>query len=132
VSDVTAIRSGESGVPAARRVEPCHGSRQGVADGRQCRIWLNEARREIDRLRGSLARPPVPRCDTVQIGPAWPDTDTCPEVSRSDSARSIYAPPPLGDVSNFQPRELPPPPQVPHVANYFHVTNLGSLLDVLA
>ncbi len=106
-----------------RRDAGCPMCKAGVADGRQCRIWLNEAQREIDRLRSSLASPPE-RCDSFEKQPS----------EATDSTRRIYAPSAIGDVSQMNWREQPPPPPQPAAPalHHFHITNVGSLLDVLA
>lgn len=112
-----------------RRVEVCHRPREAMADAGQCRIWLNEAQREIDRLRSGLADRVVR--DTVQIGDAF-CKEPEPESKAVESATRSYAPPALGDVSEYEPVRLPPPPPVMQEMQRFHITSVGSLLDVLA
>ena len=65
--------------------------------------------------------PPEPR-------PADPPPET---LSAPPTGRKAYAPDPVGKPS--VPGDTPPPEveQVP-VLNYLHVTNLGTLLDVMA
>lgn len=100
-------------------------------DARQCRIWLNEARREIDLLRGGLAVDPATRTEvTRQPDPVRPDqADQVPKDM--PEPRRLYAPKPIGEV-DLPPRETPPPAQVAAVTSVLQVTNLGTLLDVLA
>ena len=103
----------------------------GECDDRQCRIRLNAARREIDRLRRGFdhvgppplppPRPPIERFEpTFEIVPP------------GAAERKPYAPDPLGKPTAL--RLLPPPDPAAAVwaINYFHVTNLGTLLDMLA
>ena len=97
-------------------------------DARQCRIRLNAARREIDRLRRGFDHlgppPPPPPIDRFE--------PTLEIVPPGAAERKPYAPDPLGKPTALR---LPPPPDpaaAVWVANYFHVTNLGTLLDMLA
>lgn len=68
----------------------------------------------------------APRCP-VEIEPAPSPTV---DVIRPRDHRP-HAPNPIGRIAPADDR-VPPPEDVPRVAGYFHVTNLGSLLDVLA
>ena len=125
--------------PVPRVVEPCQASCSAGRDDRQCRIWLNEARREIDRLRQGLDTPPAERCDAVHLSnqppPAEQAGGDAPAADgfRRCPSRRLYAPPALGDVSAMTASLPPAPPPAPTpLASYLHVTNLGTLLDLLA
>ena len=110
------------GVHAARKLDV---GPHGGCDARQCRIRLNAARREIDRLRRGIDHvgppPPPGRFEpTIEIVPP------------GAAQRKPYAPDPLGKPT---PLRLPPPPDPAGaiwLTNYLHVTNLGTLLDALA
>ena len=56
-----------------------------------------------------------------------PDMPTSPPAERK-----AYAPDPLGKVAPSP--EIPPPPplRIISIDNFYHITNLGTLLDVLA
>ena len=103
----------------------------GECDDRQCRIRLNAARREIDRLRRGFDHvnpPPLPP-PPPQIERFEPTFEIVPPGA---AERKPYAPDPLGKPTTLR---LPPPPDptaAVWVTNYFHVTNLGTLLDMLA
>ena len=99
---------------------------------RQCRVWLNEAQREIDRLnRGQdTFRPQVAHEPQAARETPAPVAAESQPVAR-DSEPKLYAVTPLGHWE-AEPREAPRvvPPQVRIVPP--HVTNVGSVLDVLA
>ena len=132
------IKSGDWALQV-RRAEPCHGCKRMANDCGQCRIWLNEAQREIDRLRGGQVEVVRARRDVVEIsGVCAEGTDLAgvyegwPRGTAGADMRRLYAVPAVGDVSVLEGRGLPPPAQVVQAVSYFHVTNSGSLLDVLA
>ena len=100
-------------------------------DAGQCRIVLNAARREIDRLRRGLVQPA--QADMFQPSPHRLAHDVPPDPKASPpSDRKSYAPDPLGKPTEFRDVTPPDPAEIVRVVNYFHVTNLGTLLDVLA
>ncbi len=92
-------------------------------DARRCRLLLGVARRELERLR----RPPLEPVDTFERG-----ADRPPDLlAAPPQERKAYAPDPLGKPT--PPGETPPQAaEVLEAVNHFHVTNLGTLLDVLA
>jgi len=103
-----------------------------ICDGGQCRIWLNEAQREIDRLRNGLAVPPSDASAPAQPDRHFHDTFERSESAPGPSTALIYSPPAIGDASQISWRESPPPPMPPQpFHNHFHVTNLATLIDVL-
>lgn len=90
----------------------------------RCRILLNEAQREIDRLRRSMAASHAPPAAPREI--AAP----CDSPASPPAQRKIYAVDPIGQPP--PPREDPPPTVPgPKIVKRPHVTNVGSLLDVL-
>jgi hypothetical protein len=121
---------------AARRREQSAACRTGEpCDARQCRLVVNALQREIDRLRrgvdcvdlcpGRLRPAPAERGagveDRIPDGPSSPP-----------AARKAYAPDPLGKPAPAP--EVPPPPPLRIISldNFYHITNLGTLLDLLA
>jgi len=98
----------------------------------QCRVWLNEAQREIDRLRQGqdTFHPQAARQPQAAHETAAPAATEPSPVAR-DPQPKLYAVTPLGRWE-AEPREAPRavPPQVLIVPP--HVTNVGSVLDVLA
>ncbi|MHC4949039.1 MAG: hypothetical protein ACYTG1_12405 [Planctomycetota bacterium] len=102
-----------------------------------CRQKLNAADREIDRLRSGLAGRiygaalrrvwflaprPVEPVATAELAP----------LSAPPADRRPYAPAPLGAVPEHRDPTPPDPAETVRVINPYHVTNLGTLLDVLA
>jgi hypothetical protein len=107
--------------------EPC--------DSRQCRLIINDLQREIDRLRRGFDCVDLyrPRRRSRALEGLEGTRDRCPELPPSGSAaRKAYAPAPLGKPSPGP--ELPPPPplRIIFLDNFYHITNLGTLLDLLA
>ncbi len=91
----------------------------------KCRILLNDAQREIDRLRRGLSEGPWEVAqDLLCGGESWSDPPSSPQ------SRRIYAVDPIGEPP---PPVVESPPSAPsaHVLTRPHVTNLGTLLDVL-
>jgi len=107
---------------------PGGGGGGGGCDDRQCRIRLNAARREIDRLRRGFDHvgPPPPRPPIERFEP------TFEIVPPGAAERKPYAPDPLGKPTVLRLLPPPDPAAAVWVTNYFHVTNLGTLLDMLA
>ena len=100
-------------------------------DARRCRIVLNAARREIDRLRRGVIQPA--QADSFQPSLRSMGVDTPPDpLASPPTGRMSYAPDPLGKPSDFRDVTPPDPAEIVRAMNYFHVTNLGTLLDVLA
>ncbi len=102
----------------------------------RCRIILNAARREIGRLRQGLLTAAEEslvrrRVDRVELAERPADTPPAPHAS-PPTERMSYAPDPVGKPSVSR-EVIPPEPgaELP-VENYSHVTNLGTLLDVVA
>ena len=113
------------GVHAAGGPRTLNVGRSGGCDDRQCRIRLNAARREIDRLRRGfdhVGPPPPP-------GRFEPTIEIVPPGA---AERRPYAPDPLGKPTVLRLLPPPGPAAAVWVTNYFHVTNLGTLLDMLA
>jgi hypothetical protein len=96
----------------------------------RCRIVVNDLRMLVDRLRNGI--------DVVDIkarfGPRGiedaPLPDPAAPPTRS-ATRPIYAVDPIGRVQHVADR-LPQDPGPASIDNVPHVTNLGTLLDVLA
>ncbi|MHC4413847.1 MAG: hypothetical protein ACYS0G_01045 [Planctomycetota bacterium] len=104
-------------------------------DARQGRIVLNAARREIDRLRRGLFRAAEAALLRQPVREILIDapSDPAPEPRASPPAeRKSYAPAPIGQPTVFPDATPPDPSEVVRVVNPFHVTNLGTLLDILA
>ena len=93
-------------------------------DEGQCRIRLNDLRREIDRLqRSDLAR--LDRCQ-------HDDDAVCAANSLASppQRRKAYAVDPLGKPATSQSGPLTPAAKPPPLGQILqHVTNLGSLID---
>ena len=104
-------------VRAGKTQEPHH-----ECEALRCRVVLAAQRREIDRLRGALARAP-------RAGEELPAPD--PRAS-PPAEHKAYAPDPIGKppvLRESLPPDAPPPVSVLH---HEHITNIGSMLDVLA
>jgi hypothetical protein len=107
----------------------------GPSDARRCRIVVNALRREIDRLRRGIDR--VDLCGAATrarecfAAPAA-GRNPCGPPASPPPARKGYAPDPLGKVREAAAIPPPPPPPVISIDNYCHITNLGTLLDMLA
>jgi hypothetical protein len=69
------------------------------------------------------AEPPLQRADD--------EDDSIGHVAGEPSGRRSYAPPALGEIEARR-DPLPPPPLEPQATSRLIVTNLGTLLDVLA
>ena len=121
---------------AARRREQSAAGRAGEpCDTRQCRLVVNALQREIDRLRRGVdcvdlcagrLRPPPAECasgveDRIPGGPTSPP-----------AVRKAYAPDPLGKPAPAAKMPPPPPLRIIFLDNFYHITNLGTLLDLLA
>jgi len=105
------------------------------SDARQCRIVVNALRREIDRLRRGIDRVDVRGAVTRArecIAARDAGRDPCGPPSSMPPTRKTYGPDPLGKVKEAAAIPPPPPPRVISIDNYYHITNLGTLLDVLA
>jgi hypothetical protein len=108
--------------------------RDACLDKGQCRIIINDLEREISRLRRGLdgferrcIEPPREVVRTEMTDRLPPPS---PTAARSE-ARKPYAPDPLGKPLAI----VEPPPAEPGVSgieNYLRITNLGTLIDVLA
>ncbi|MHC5114303.1 MAG: hypothetical protein ACYTGP_07735 [Planctomycetota bacterium] len=88
--------------------------------------------RAIDRLHLTSVRAtaPAPRPDEPAETRPTPDPPAAPAADLTHVPK-IYAPRSVGCVVPGA-SAVPPPAIVPEIANHFHVTNLGTLLDVLA
>jgi len=105
------------------------------SDARQCRIVVNALRREIDRLRRGIDRVDIRGAVTRArecIAASDAGRDPCGPPASPPPTRKAYAPDPLGKVRESAAIPPPPPPRVISIDNYYHITNLGTLLDVLA
>jgi hypothetical protein len=119
----------------ARRDDvPLRGVDAQPCDRGQCRIIINDLERQISRLRRG-----IDLVDLSFVQPPPPSTapDTCPDDVTRDSlamrepGRKSYAPPAVGEIPPPAPKaETPSTPA--SVENYPQVTNLGTLIDVLA
>jgi len=125
---------------ASVEVRPAHQPRPAAEtlDAGQCRIWLNECRREIDRLRAGrevlATRELDPAVQQRAGGSVSASRVDGPSGTLADppTERKLYAVDPLAVMPD--PRHPDPverPPRI-RVLNHYHVTNLGTLLDVLA
>ena len=90
------------------------------AQVRQLEYTADRLRSTVLRLRADLARLPEP------------ERDPAPAPVSYD--RKSYAPSPVGriDPAAAAGDELPPPPPPPPIEDHGRVTNLGTLIDVLA
>jgi len=103
------------------------------ADATQCRVVINALRREIDRLQaGIVQRYDLAtdradlnsfRCESPTTVAATPSTDF--------SRQSIFGVPALSDVGGCSPSDSVSMPSN-EIQSWLRVTNLGTLLDVLA
>ena len=94
-------------------------------DAQRCRIVLAAARREIDLLRRGVISE-----DRFEPGPREPDPPLDPNAA-PPTTRMAYAPDPIGKPAELR-SELPPDQPAAQTAPLYYVTNLGTLLDVLA
>jgi hypothetical protein len=121
--------------PVAPQPPPRVVERERDLDARQCRILLNAAQREIDRLRRGLARlplhtlPPRPSVDSCQLRDEA-SRDTASAVGRPHMPPRLYAVDPVGRIPDLS-RD-----KVQHVTlrviHHHHITNLGTMVDALA
>ncbi|MCP3903162.1 MAG: hypothetical protein GY715_05945 [Planctomycetes bacterium] len=89
--------------------------------------------RHIDRLHLTSVRAtaPAPTAERPADPRPAPEPPRSPAPADLTHVPKLYAPRPVGCVTPSS-NQAPPPAIVPEVANHFHVTNLGTLLDVLA
>jgi hypothetical protein len=110
------------------------------ADSGRCRVVVNDLRRLIDRLRSGLDKdkeacaPSAGRC-AVRPRPLpcrpCPSCPPCPTAAGAPKAHPIYAVDPIGRIRPAADQStITLPPRV--IENYPRITNLGTLLDVLA
>jgi hypothetical protein len=95
-----------------------------------CRLQLRDAVLEISRLqRGILTagERAFLECPDRRVEDVEPDPRACPPT-----ARKAYAPDPVGKPTVRRDTTPPDPSEEVRVLNWFHITNLGTLLDVLA
>ena len=104
-----------------------------ASDAGQCRIIVNDLQREIDRLRRGLdcvdvrlTAEPTAAADDNGLPSAGGDS-----YAVRSAGRKGYAPDPLGKAPPPS-EDASPAPRPRPLANHFHVTNVGTLLDVLA
>jgi hypothetical protein len=114
---------------------PCHPVSPDRGDLRQVRLLTDDLRREIRQLRleeqeltasirrAAATRPPERGRDG--------DDEPVAKPSPVAPAHRPYAPVPIGRIIARVEIPVPPPAVVP-IENWYHVTNLGTLLDVLA
>lgn len=99
-----------------------------------CRAHINALEREISRLRRGLERPePIEHTQPDEpLRPHRPDDFDRP-LDPSVQERRPYAVDPL-NLDALRGDAPPPadPALVNRIENYYHITNLGTLLDVLA
>ena len=100
-------------------------------DRRQCRILLNAARREIDRRRGGLLTAAERMLVARRAEPSGAGPPQVPAASPPTQPKA-YAPAPVGKPAVVRGTTPPDPAELVRAINYFHVTNLGTLLDMLA
>jgi hypothetical protein len=141
ITESFAARFAARPAPTVEASRPAHQPRPvtETLDAGQCRIWLNECRREIDRLRMGLdVRPERAPVDGAKapVSPYLGFDAPCGEQreSLSDPPKEpkLYAVEPLSAMPDRRhPGPVEQPPRI-HVLNHYHVTNLGTLLDVLA
>lgn len=133
VFNVFAAGSAARPVSTVEVARPAHQPRPvtEMLDAGQCRIWLNECHREIDRLRASAGaidgESPCPH-STAAHGERRETLADPPEKSPSPGD-AVYSLAVMPDRRHPEPIEQPPRITV---LNHYHVTNLGTLLDVLA
>jgi hypothetical protein len=105
-------------------------ARRGCGADAECRERLKAAVMKISRLqrgiltageRAFLERPPR-RVEDVP-----PDPKASPPAERK-----AYAPDPLGKPPEIENPTPPDPAEAVRVVNWLHITNMGTLLDVLA
>lgn len=129
------VHAASQALAARNREQSAAGRASEPRDARQCRLVVNALKREIDRLRRGI--------DCVEIGDArlrsrpvdcemglearLPDMPTSPPA-----ARKAYAPDPLGKPAPAPEMPPPPPLRIISLDNHYHITNLGTLLDLLA
>jgi hypothetical protein len=141
IGEAFAARFAARPVPAVE-VRPVHQPRpvHETLDAGQCRIWLNELRREIDRLRMGLdVRPEKVVVDLSAeahgleyVGFYARCGEMRENLSEPPTRPKLYAVEPLAVMPDRrQPDPVEQPPRI-RVLNHYHVTNLGTLLDVLA
>ena len=103
-----------------------------VLDAGQFRILLNEARREIDRLRRQCDG--IPCCSVPPLNDQdcyRPNDSLSAELAKAPLHRKSYAMP-IGDVGRSRLNESAGRVQCAHeIHSYLAVSNLGTLLDVL-
>ncbi len=96
-------------------------------DARRCRMVLDAARREIERLRDRLVFAEQDRLARNRGEESAPDPLSAPPTERK-----AYAPDPPGKTPEHRDVTPPDPAELVRVLNYFHITNVATLLDVLA
>ena len=112
--------------PPCCKSQPC--------DRGGCRILLNEARREIDRLRRQIDR--LDLCSPLQPsrgGNKDSESMACKlsaDLASPFQRRRTYAVAAVGDIRNVQ-QPLATTRESPHANRVPNVTNLGTCLDVL-
>lgn len=89
-----------------------------------CRARLDAADLEITQLEL--------RIDALRRNPPRVVEPIGDELAAPPTHRKAYAPPRLGAVPHIAPEQTPPPPPVIQPVAHPTVTNLGTLLDVLA
>lgn len=101
-------------------------------DAIQCRIRLDAAAREISRLRRGLLGA-AEAAAVSRLVPPPSDSETRPDpLAAPPAKRKAYAPAPIGKPS--PPRDAAPVERAGEIPliNFFRITNMGTLLDVLA
>jgi hypothetical protein len=120
--------------PMCQRSRP-PGRESAQGDAGQCRIWLNDAQQEIDRLRRGVdhadfgagaATRPIPGGSKSCESDLGASSTAAPTIYR----RRSYAVAAVGDVSMLHPSEGART-QARAVISVPMVTNLGGVMDVL-
>ena len=88
---------------------------------------LDAARREIERLRDRLVFADQDSLARIRGEERAPDPLSAPPTERK-----AYAPDPPGKTPEHRDVTPPDPAELVRVLNYFHITNIATLLDVLA
>ncbi|MDY7109151.1 MAG: hypothetical protein SYC29_11005 [Planctomycetota bacterium] len=130
-----AVHAASLALAAPHRSRPAAGGDGEPCDPRQCRLVVNDLKRTIERLRRGFDC--IDLCGTARRGCAIGEADARGDrwsapAPAAPAARKAYAPDPLGKPTPAPELPPPPPPRFIFLDSVYRITNVGTLLDVLA